>query len=255
MSNLIDLTPLDRHEKIALCVSGGKDSLALVYLLRAHLHRVTCYHLDTGDLLPETREIVDHVKSFAPNFVHIQRDILTEIASHGMPTDLLPHTAHPVAQHMGEHMTRLVSRYDCCWHNLMLPLFERVHADGNTMVIRGTKAVDMRRLPAVSGDNAYGVEVFLPLQGWTHDDVFAYLREVSAPISRIYTTVVNSPECARCTAWWGEKRAEYLRKHHPALWADYRARMSLVAQEIVGPVNNLRHELTHLELYEEKPTQ
>lgn len=250
MSTMVDLSPLDRHEQIALAFSGGKDSLALVYLLGTYLNRIMIYHYDTGDLLPETREIVDHVKSFAPNFVHIQGDILTTIATQGLPTDLLPYTAHPVAQQMAEHVTKLVSRYDCCWHNLMLPLFKRIHEDGNTLIIRGTKQADMKRLPAMSGEVAYGIEIFLPLQNWSHAEVFAYLREAGAPISRIYTTVVNSPECARCTAWWGEKRAEYLRKHHPALWADYRNRLSLVAQEIVGSVNNLRNELTHLELYE-----
>lgn len=246
---MIDPIPFfGRHERVALNFSGGKDSLAVVYLLRAYLDRLTIYHLDTGDLLPETRAIVRHVVSMAPNFVHLQGDVLAHIAAHGMPTDLLPHTAHPVADAMAEARTRLVSRYDCCWHNRMLPLYARMRADGITLIIRGTKQVDMRRVPLASGETLDGIEHWYPLESWSHQDVFAYLREVGAPINRVYELVMNSPECTRCTAWWGEKRAEYLRKYHPELYRDYRARMDLVAQEIVGPVNNLRYELAQMEL-------
>lgn len=245
---MIDLSSLDRHDKIALSFSGGKDSLAVVYLLRAHLHRLTIYHIDTGDLLPETREIVEHVKAFAPNFVHIQGDVARFITQNGLPTDLLPHSAHPIGQAMGEPRMPLVARYDCCWHNLMLPIFSRILADGNTLLIRGTKRVDMRRLPNGSGDVDGQIELWYPIQDWSNDEVFAYLREAGAPLSRIYSHVTNSPECARCTAWWGERRAEYLKQYHPKLYQDYRARLDLVAQELVRSVENLRHELAHLEL-------
>lgn len=246
----IDLSVLDQHERIALSFSGGKDSLAVVYLLRAHLDRLTIYHYDTGDLLPETREIVQHVREFAPCFIHIQGDIEKTLREQGLPSDLVPHSSHPIGMHMGEPVRAvLVSRYDCCWRNLMVPMFDRMRADGNTLLIRGTKAADMNRLPMTSGEVEAGIELFYPIQAWSNDEVFAYLREVGAPISRIYGTVVNSPECARCTAWWGEKRAEYLREHHPQLWADYRARMAVVATEIVGQVNNMRYELQNLGLY------
>jgi phosphoadenosine phosphosulfate reductase len=245
---MIDLSPLDRHDKIALSFSGGKDSLAVVYLLRAYLDRLTIYHMDTGDLLPETREIVEHVKSFAPHFVHIEGDVSKFIAEYGLPTDLLPHGAHPIGQAMGEPRTPLVARYDCCWRNLMLPIFSRIVEDGNTLLIRGTKRVDMRRLPMASGGLDDRFEYFYPIQDWSNDEVFAYLREAGAPISRVYQHVTNSPECARCTAWWGERRAEYLKQYHPQLYQEYRARLDLVAQEIVRAVENLRHELAHLEL-------
>lgn len=246
---MIDLAVLDRHEKIALSFSGGKDSLAVVYLLRAHLHRVCIYHMDTGDLLPETMAVVEHVKAFAPNFVHIKGDVWSWIEQHGLPADLVPHSSHQVGQLMGEPIRApLVARYDCCVTNLMRPTYERMLGDGNTLVIRGTKREDMRRLPVANAEIDNGIEYFYPIQEWSTDEVFAYLREVGAPISRIYTHVANSPECARCTAWWGERRAEYLKQYHPQLYQDYRARLNLVAQEIVRSVENLRHELAHLEL-------
>jgi phosphoadenosine phosphosulfate reductase len=246
---VIDLSPLDRHEKIALSFSGGKDSLAVIYLLRSHLHRMTVYHVDSGDMLPETHEIVDHVASFAPNFVRIHTDSQAWIAQYGFPTDLMPHSAHPLGQAMDEHTVKLTSRYDCCISNLMMPLWQRAIVDDyNTLLIRGTKRADMRRLPIGNADRQGPVELFYPIQEWSHAQVFDYLREVGAPVSRAYDLMNTSPDCARCTAWWSEGRAEYLRLHHPELWQDYRDRLERVAIELVGPIENLRRELKHLEL-------
>jgi len=237
------VTRFDRHSKIALSFSGGKDSLACAYLLRDYADRITAYHLDTGDLLPEVQEIVAHVRGLYPHFVHVQGNVSDWIAAHGMPTDLLPHSAHPTARHMGEERTPLVARYDCCFANLMQPLYERIKADGNTLLIRGVKAVDMRRQPFRSGECPDGIEFWYPLEDWTHADVFAYLRAVGAPICRVYEHVTNAPECARCSAWWGEQRAAYLRQFHPALFDDYRARMQLVVRELHAPMNNLAREV------------
>src|SRR5262245_5370823 len=57
---------LDRHEHIALQFSGGKDSLAVAYLQRPFWDRLTFYHGDSGDLLPEVREIVDQIAALVP---------------------------------------------------------------------------------------------------------------------------------------------------------------------------------------------
>lgn len=239
---MIDLARLDSHANIALMFSGGKDSLACVYLLRDQLHRITLFHNDTGDLLPETMAVVDHVKTFAPNFVHLNTNVDGWIAVNGLPTDLLPHTAHSVGQQMGEGV-KLSSRYDCCFSNLMWPIYSLARSKGVTMIIRGTKAMDMKRLPVMDAQVQDGVEFFYPLQGWTNEQVFSYLRLQGAPISRVYDYVDNSPECARCSAWWGEKRGAYLREHHPDLWRQYGERLRVVTDALDGPLANLRQEL------------
>lgn len=241
----MDTSPLDRHERIALYFSGGKDSLAVLYLLRDHLHRVTVYHRDTGDLLPEVREVVDHARAMAPNFVTIQGDVLGWIAENGAPSDLVPYTAHEVSAARGE-LARIVPRYDCCARNLMLPLHERVKADGCTLAIRGTKRADMPQLPMTSGETLDGLELWLPILEWSHDQVFAYLRSVGAPIPRIYDEAVNAPECARCTAWWSEKRAAYLRRHHPDLFGEYQRRLHAVFDELAPSMAALAGELREM---------
>jgi phosphoadenosine phosphosulfate reductase len=239
---MMDLSPLDRHEKIALLYSGGKDSRACVELLRDRLDEIIIYHLDTGDLLPEMRDSVTEVEADTPHFVRISTDVSGWIAANGLPTDLLPFGNHPVGYELGHATARLVSRYDCCWHNLMWPLFERVRNDGCTLLIRGTKRMDMPRLPAEDGQVIDGVELFYPLQDWTHEQVFAYLALRGVKLPRVYDYVVNSPECARCSAWWGEGRRDYLKKYHPELWAEYDARLQVVIDAIAPSLALLRHE-------------
>lgn len=238
----IDWSVLDRHDKIAVSFSGGKDSLAVVYMLRDQLDRVVLYHIDTGDLMPETRDVVAHVRGFAPHFVHIQGDVLRSIDQFGLPTDLMPHSAHPIGQMMGEGQP-LLSRYDCCWNNLMRPIYDRIRHDGNTLLIRGTKAIDMVRLPMRSGDTDNEIELFYPLQDWSHAQVFAYLAAVDAPFNRLYSHHINAPECARCSAWWSEGKSVYLKRNHPHLWVDYQTRLRVVADAIEAPLAYLRHEM------------
>lgn len=240
---MIDMSPLSRHEKIALSFSGGKDSLACVYLLRNHLNRLTVYHYDTGDLLPEVRHVVSEVEAFCPNFVHIQGDVRGWIAEYGLPTDLLPYSTHGIGVLAGQNRTKLVTRYHCCFSNLMWPVWDRIKADGNTLCIRGTKLSDQTKLPAYSGDVIEGLELWFPINDWSHDQVQTYLRKVGAPHNPIYDHMTNSPECARCPAWWSEGRAAWLRDKHPELFADYSRDLRVVAREVVGPINDLRREL------------
>jgi 3'-phosphoadenosine 5'-phosphosulfate sulfotransferase (PAPS reductase)/FAD synthetase len=241
----LDLSALDRHEgRIAFAFSGGKDSLACVYLLRDHLHRMTVYHVSTGDQMQEVIDIVDHVRRMAPNFVTLQTDKEGWVRQNGLPSDLVPHSSHNLGQAMNESPVKLVSRYDCCFANLMWPMHQRIKADGNTLVIRGTKLSDMKRVPFRSGEVRDGLELFLPIEGWDDPRVFAYLREVGAPIAPVYLAagVVHTPECARCSAWLNESLALYLRRQYPAAFADYAARLDAIGTAILPSLQNLARE-------------
>lgn len=243
---MIDLSPLDRHEKIALGFSGGKDSLACLWLLRAHLDRITVYHIDTGDLMPETRAIVSEVELMCPNFVHIQCDVRGWIAQFGLPTDLLPFSTHGIGVQAGQNDEKLVTRYHCCWTNLMFPIWDRIKRDGNTLCIRGTKLADQKRLPAESGSVHDGIELWFPVNDWSNEDVQAYLAKEGAPRNKLYDHMTNAPECARCSAWWSEGRASYLKRYHPGLFAEYARDIKTIAREVAKPINALRAELAEI---------
>jgi len=226
---------LARHRHISLALSGGKDSTAAAYLLRRHWHRIRFYHLSTGDLLPEVQDVVRELAGILPNLTIVHSDVAGWISAHGLPSDLVPHSAHAVGQLMSEG-PRVVSRYDCCFAGIMNPLYQRIRRDGHTLLIRGTKRADMNRLPMRSGQMLDGIELLLPLEDWSDADVMDYLREVGAPVSTAYQHFTNLPECATCSAWWNEGRAAYLRERHPALFERYRERMAMVL-DAVGPVS------------------
>lgn len=241
MNTRIDPSPMAPRRNIGLQFSGGKDSLAVAYLLRPFWDRLMFYHVDTGDLLPEVREIVSALEAQVPQFVRIQTDSMSWTRQVGLPSDLVPTSCTPAGLAIGMSDRRIVDRFDCCVSNIMAPMHFRMLSDGIDLVIRGTKRADFAKMP-FEGGKTDGYEVWLPIIEWSHDEVFAYLREVGAPICRVYETRVNSPECATCPAWWSEGRATYLKKHHPALSRIYREKLEAV-RAVVAPLwNNLESE-------------
>lgn len=231
---------------MALSFSGGKDSLACLYMAREFLPRITVYHVDTGEMLPEMRAVVDHARGLAPNFVTVRTDARGWIAENGLPADLIPFSAHPVGRLAGQERVRLVPRYDCCWANIMRPAYEAMRADGCTLIIRGTRQDDMPRLPVRNGDVVDGVEFCYPLQDWTAAQVLDYLRSVGAPIARVYEHQMQSPDCATCSAWMSERRAAYLRAHHPDMLNEYRERVAAVVSEIAPALDGILAEVKEL---------
>jgi len=240
----MDMSVLARHTKIALAFSGGKDSLALAHLLEPHWDRMTFYHVDAGDLLPEVREIVARYERLVPRFVRLTSDSRAWMNMFGLPSDLVPHTGSAMGVQIGGDL-RVVERYECCGQNLWMPMHNRMVEDGITLVIRGSKRADMKKLPA---ENVVGplYELWLPLLEWSHTQVFQYLRAIGVPIAKVYEHAVNAPECATCPAWLDEQRASYL-KAHPDLLAEYSEKLRAVASVVQPQVQRMNAELEALD--------
>lgn len=236
---------LDGHERIALHVSGGKDSLACVYLLRPHLHRITIYHVDTGDQLPELQASIEHIKSIAPHFQTITTNVAAWQREHGIPTDVMPSGNDVAGIAMGRSRAPLAPRHACCWSNIMWPLAQRTIQDGNTLIIRGSKQADMPTLPMRSGDTEpyTNIQLYLPLEEWDDAKVLNYLRTQGAPIPRFYTMLNTSPDCGHCSGWWEERRGAYLKRYHPGIYQEYRLRLLLIRGELLAPMSHLSREL------------
>jgi phosphoadenosine phosphosulfate reductase len=242
----MDMSPLFRHANVALAFSGGKDSLALAHLLEPHWDKLTFYHVDAGDLLPEVKDIVAQYEEKVPRFVRLNSNSRDWMNMFGLPSDLVPHTGSQMGVQIGGDL-RVVERYDCCGQNLWMPMHNRMVEDKVTLVVRGSKRADMKKLPA---ENIVGplYELWLPLIDWSHTQVFQYLRAVGAPIAKVYEHVVNAPECATCPAWLDEKRARYL-ENYPALHAEYDAKLRAVARVVMPEVDRLKSELEVLDGY------
>lgn len=232
-----------KGRQAALQFSGGKDSLACLYMLRPFLRQITVYYLNTGDTLPETDAVVAEVRGWIPNFVEIQSDVRAWRAENGMPSDLVPAHSHYIGRLYGMSDVKISNRFDCCLNNLMLPLHRRVQEDGVDLLIRGTKLSDTGQLPFEGWQD--GIEQWLPLRDFTHDEVFALLQDVGAPLSPVYefATGISAPECLGCTAWWDDHKGEYLKARHPAAHTDYIASLREIEHTITTHLAHLQAEI------------
>lgn len=219
-----------RHSRIALQFSGGKDSLACLYLLRPYLDRLTVYYVNSGDAFPETTELIDALRPHIPHFVEIQGRKPQVEAALGWCSDIVPCGSTGFGQMMGHEGPMLVDRYTCCFKALMEPMYERMKADGITLIIRGQKNDDDKKPPLRSGSVLDGFEFLYPIEDWNADRLFQYLTDEGAPLPRYYVDgMTSAPDCMSCTAWLEHKMPQYVRKYHPTKYPALMDRLNRIA--------------------------
>lgn len=215
------MTPIDRHQKVALQFSGGKDSLACLYLLKPFWDRITVVWLNTGAAYPEVIAQMDDIKRLVPNFLEVVSDQPSFIAKHGTPADFATENVN--------HWSR------CCSHNIWEPLHKAMIDGGYTLIIRGQKDADVRRAPVTTGfvdDN--GIEYWLPLEHWSHEDVLHYLNSIEVPVPNYYEWSDTSLDCWNCTAFLDEREKEVgnLVWKHPEMWVNVRDNLIYIEEEL-----------------------
>lgn len=221
-----------RHERIALQFSGGRDSLACLYLMRPHWDRLTVYWLDTGAAFPETVSLMQKVRDMVPNFARIDGRQPQVIAEFGIPSDIVPVSATPLGRLAGEASPLIQDRYSCCVRSMMIPTHERMIEDGITLIIRGQKEQDRLKSPIKSGVVQDGIEFLFPVEGWSDRQVMAYLNEQGAPVPRFYEMLNHAPDCMTCSAWWEEGAAAYLKRYHPAQYVETQKSLDIINKAV-----------------------
>lgn len=234
---------INKHSNIALHFSGGKDSTAILYLLRPWLDNITVYWCDTGDTCPETVAVIEEVKEWIPKFRTIKSNSKQWRKENGIPSDIVPVCSHVLGVSYGMSETLISNKFDCCYNNLMLPMHNAMIEDKVDLVIRGTKLTDTGKVPAEGKTDFY--KILLPIKEWSHDDVFRYLEEVDAPKNAIYEDFkgISAPECLTCSAWWDDNKTNYLKKYHPKEYDEYRNNLRLIAGNVVKNMKHLNEEL------------
>ncbi|MBK3746216.1 phosphoadenosine phosphosulfate reductase family protein [Paraburkholderia aspalathi] len=227
---------IERHARIALQVSGGRDSIACLYMLRPFLRQITVYWVNTGDAFPETLSIIDHVRAMAPNFIEVAGNQPAVIQQYGIPTDLLPQSSTPIGVMAGKSSVLMQDTLSCCSRVIMAPLHQAMLSHGITLIIRGQKACDTNRAPFNSGYVENGIEYLFPIEDWSADMVDAYLLAEGAPISPFYPQLHSTPDCMTCSGWWADQRAGYLKANHPEKYAEYQRRLGIICTETAAHI-------------------
>lgn len=231
---------LPDNAKIAYQFSGGKDSLAGLFLLKPWWDRLTVYWLNSGDAVPEVEEFVREIADLVPNFVEVEGCVREQVAVFGPPTDLLAADASWMGAQALGHTLVFQDRNSCCFNSLMRPLQDRMKADGVEVIIRGQKLADKRKSAIRSGAVVDGVMYLFPLEGWTDADVVAYLERIGVGLPSYYQHLRSSPDCLHCTAYLDEQRKDFLQASHPEAWQKVAMNLRLIrstAQESLHELN------------------
>lgn len=228
-----------RHQKPVLKFSGGKDSLACLYLLRPWWSRVTVLWANSGDPYPETVEQMKHIRELVPNFVEVSGPGC--VRWHGReqtyPTDMVPWTASAVGRLCSPGSPRFVlhSTIDCCWVNVWAPMQKKIRELGADLVIRGERESEAYRPPITNGmiDPDNGGTQLIPIRRWSKGDVFSYLRAEGVEVPRQYAYGMGSLDCLHCTGHLGEAggKLRYLRDFHVDVAVEYERRLRLISSE------------------------
>jgi phosphoadenosine phosphosulfate reductase len=235
---------IERHQNIALQLSGGKDSLACLFLMKPYLDKITVYWCNTGAAYPETVDLMEQIRSWVPNFVEIEGQQPAVIREFGIPTDILPASRTPMGvAATGNEAHTMQDRYSCCLRSFMLPMHERMVSDGITLIIRGQKNSDKLKGPLRSGQVDGGIEYLFPIEDWTSEQVMAYLREQKAPIPRFYEVLDSAPDCVTCSAYWEEGAVKYLKRYHYQQYQEVQHRLAIISEAVSDHIANFNVEV------------
>lgn len=222
---------IDAHKgRIALQFSGGRDSLAMLIIMRPYWEHLTVYYLNSGDAYPETKALIDVVKSIVPRFVEVMGRVNEVHQQMGWPSDVLqPGTGFVFARENIEGYVPLIDRHNCCYHSVMAPMQGRMKADGITLLMRGQRDDDTTKSHVANGAVIDGIQLVFPIAHWTTADVEKCIADHGIPLPPFYAAgLTSSPDCMRCTAWNEHGAHKYLAVHHPQVAVEVNERLKKI---------------------------
>ena len=208
----------------ALALSGGKDSMACLHLMRGQL--ACAIYVETGYSYPETRAMVDYANTLLP--VHIvTSDRDAQQAQAGWPSDVVPIAWTHLGQQVTTKKPMMIQSYlGCCFENIAAPLLAKARELGVTHLVYGQRREESHTSTARNGDAVMGLIRVHPIEDWTASQVLAYLDERMGVPEHYRTVTHSSLDCYDCTGFQrdSQDRIEWTRHHYPAFYAAYRSR-------------------------------
>jgi len=214
---------MERHQKVALLFSAGKDSAACLKLLMPWIEQVTVVWCNPGRPFPEVVEYMERIRLEVPHFMVALGEQPNWIAANGWPADVVPFEASRFGRRCAtdvKDVVPLVPAVECRNANMWEPAMHAVRATGASGVIKGEKATDIPL--ALPVQTVYeGREYFRPLWAWTDADVMKFLDPKDWPPG-YEEGLTGSLDCMTCTAWLARnpKRLRYLRVNHPKVFEE-----------------------------------
>ena len=199
------------HTDTILQFSGGKDSLACLYLYKNSWHDLTVVFINTGAAYPEILSLMDEVKKVVPHFLEVKSDQPQQINDQGYPSDIVPLRYTRMGRLMGLKSNFLLQDYtNCCADNIWRPMLRAIRNIGAKTIIRGQRISESRTSPIHNGDTIDGIKYILPIEYWTDKEVLQYLKKMNVPIPSYYETEKTSRDCWSCTAYLDENKQRIL---------------------------------------------
>ena len=259
LETLLSVT-VGRHDRIALCFSGGKESLLLADALRPWAGKVDLVHVDTGAEFPHMREFIARAtRGF--NLVRVPSDQPGHIARFGLPSRLIPVRSMPVVKAVAATLDRaklapdraakldavtnaprLQDHHSCCAAVRQAPLDAYLMAHRYGLVIHGQRLSDGAPLRhAVPG------ELLLPLWDWSEAEVLAEILARGIELPSHYGEVVDSLDCWSCTAELNPARLAWMRKAYPEHAALLGQALGVIAAACSDGVEEMREAIASLD--------
>ena len=198
-----------------LQLSGGKDSLACLYLLKPKWDDLIVAWVNTGAAFPETLEQMEGIRKLVPHFHEVKSRQYLEF---GWPTDLLSHRSTKVGTlTYNTGGSAFQSTLDCCARSIWIPLGQAMKDLGATVIYQGTRQDDVAKPPWLPGDVHDGIRFEFPVWDWTAQKVFAYLAHIGVELHPGYQYTHGGMDCWNCTGYLYEveNRFNFARDRYP----------------------------------------
>jgi 3'-phosphoadenosine 5'-phosphosulfate sulfotransferase (PAPS reductase)/FAD synthetase len=195
----------NRHQKVVLQLSAGKDSAACLWLLRPWWDRLYVVWCNQGNPYPETLAYMEYIAGIVPNFFVVRGNQPVWIKQNGYPVDVLPLESTAIGKIIAsEGGPTLQPYWSCCGANSWQPMEEFLSVIGATGVIRGQKSCDELKSPESLGAQKDGIEYFFPVEDWSDQDVIHY---VGSKLPDSYKRgLTKSFDCMNCTAFMKDSK-------------------------------------------------
>lgn len=229
----------DRHERVGLLFSGGKDSLTCLYKCKPYWDKLYVLWANTGKNFPEIEEFMEEVKAMVPHFIECRSNQDAFIKANGYPTEVA------VTRILPEHRQfdtqgcnqRVVTKHQCCKNNLWRPVQGMLEAVDCTAFVKGQRGDDPYNdtWPTHIQVGERVCEMLYPCRYLKEEDCLAFLKAEGVNLTERFFIGRTSLDCWDCTGYWEyvPERLKYMAKHHP----DKHAHVVQIFKNIKADVN------------------